>query len=142
MPDRDERLAALLDQLKDEQRRGLSPNLDAVAGQHPDLADELRQLWAVMQFLSNPPDGDRTVTLPQSVNPPSGTLPREFGDYELLAEIGRGGMGIVYKARQKSLGRTVALKMLLHGDVARPEDRARIRAEAQAAVYGAQTRKT
>ena len=71
MPDRDERLAALLDQLKDEQRRGLSPNLDAVAGQHPDLADELRQLWAVMQFLSNPPDGDRTVTLPQSVNPPS-----------------------------------------------------------------------
>ncbi|HEX4592188.1 MAG TPA: serine/threonine-protein kinase, partial [Gemmataceae bacterium] len=133
--DRDERLAALLDDLTRRQRDGTTPDLDPISRQHPDLADELRQLWAAAQMadaLARPPQA--TATLPGDLQIPPAEPPRTFGDFELVRELGRGGMGVVYEARQRSLNRSVALKMVLRGELASEADRARFRAEAEAAA--------
>jgi serine/threonine protein kinase len=144
-PDRDEQLASLIDRLAGEQRAGRVADIDAAARDHPDLAAELRELWAVAQFayMAKPPstaafvpNGPLTPSFVSDLtaNVTANTLPRNFGDFELLEEIGRGGMGVVYRARQKSLDRIVALKMVREAHLATDADRARFRTEADAAA--------
>ncbi|MCZ2343529.1 MAG: hypothetical protein LC104_17305, partial [Bacteroidales bacterium] len=141
-PDSDERLAGLIEQLSAEVRAGRTADVATLAAQHPDLADELRELWAVAQVaqLAQSVHSSPTLTrtwvhdLPATDAVLTDPLPRQFGDFELLAELGRGGMGVVYKARQMNLNRIVALKMIREAHLASPDDRARFAAEAEAAA--------
>jgi hypothetical protein len=94
--DRDERLATLIDRLAADVRAGRGADVDAMARDHPDLAPELRELWAVAQFAhlarALDPHKQSTTTLPPKGPPPvagevtalAGTLPRDFGDFQLL----------------------------------------------------------
>jgi len=130
-PDEKISVDTIIAELVAQRLEGKSPDIEAVAAAHPDKSDELRArfadleklaaLWQQMSVGGQPTD--RFVPLQ------TGT---ELGEFEVIRELGRGGMGRVYLARQRSLGRTVALKVISHLGGVSPTTRQRFLREAQA----------
>jgi WD40 repeat protein len=98
----------------------------------PDTPGEPCTRCALASALATATDVDGLTELNLADIPAPGDRVAYFGDYELLNQIGKGGMGIVYRARQRSLKRIVALKMLVGGRYATDEYKARFRQEAEA----------
>jgi tRNA A-37 threonylcarbamoyl transferase component Bud32 len=127
---------------------GQHPDRAELLARHPEMADELRAFLTdldgveplaapLRQAVGQPVAATEAPTLGKGEVQAEGSLlgrVRYFGDYEILAEIARGGMGVVYKARQVSLNRVVALKMILSGHLATPLDVQRFKHEAEAAA--------
>jgi tRNA A-37 threonylcarbamoyl transferase component Bud32 len=136
---REERLADLLAELTDALQRRQVVDIEVYCRELPELSQELRQLWAAA--LVTDAVGEMASELAEEewlavCETDSGTwqmsLPVRLGDFELLEEVGRGGMGVVFRARQISLNREVAVKMILRQRLASAEDRQRFFAEAEA----------
>jgi eukaryotic-like serine/threonine-protein kinase len=127
---REEALDDLLDELASRLKRGEEIDMDEVVRAHPEHAGQIRQVLPAMRLLAEighhqpggAEDGER---------PPTGQL----GDFRLLREVGRGGMGIVYEAEQISLGRLVALKVLSFAAALDARRQQRFVNEAQAAAH-------
>jgi hypothetical protein len=138
---REQRLHEVLAAFLAEVEAGRSPDREALLRQYPDLSAELRAFFtdhdrmrrvaAPVRALAATPSAPLPAAT-ETVPPPGVIRVRYFGDYELLEELGRGGMGIVYKALQRSLNRLVALKMILSAQFASPAEVERFRREAQA----------
>jgi serine/threonine protein kinase len=114
MPDGSSERFVLLNHLADEfaarYRRGERPSLQEYVDRHPELADDIREFFPTLVEMEQVKD-DRQAPVER---PASHTLPAldRLGDFRIIREIGRGGMGVVYEAEQVSLGRRVALKVL------------------------------
>ncbi len=123
MPD-DERVAEILGEWYERCDRGEGVTPEQVVASHPDLADPLRERFEMLGVIES--------LFEESKELPEGA-PREIGDFRLVREVGRGGMGVVYEAEQTSMRRTVALKVLSLAIAGAGQAVKRFEREAQAA---------
>jgi serine/threonine protein kinase/Tfp pilus assembly protein PilF len=123
-------LGRLADEFLARYRRGERPALTEYATRYPDLAAQIRELFPALALLEDVrPDPQTTAATTTDAGPP-----RRLGEYRIVREIGRGGMGVVYEAEQESLSRRVALKVLPPGVLGDARHVERFQLEARAAA--------
>lgn len=134
-PEQQERLAQILDEYLSDREFDLPPDIDGILAANPDLEEALDVSLRSLEFLDRatnqipPAEG-----LPAPAKPPREPSGKQLGDFTLVREIGRGGMGVVYEADQLSLNRRVALKVLPFAAVLDQRQIARFENEARAAA--------
>jgi WD40 repeat protein/serine/threonine protein kinase len=134
--DRRNPVEVLAEEFLERKRQGEKPTLREYLDRHPELADEIRDLFPALLMMEDLGDssGATTGSLAAADRLAVSPRPERLGDYRILREIGRGGMGVVYEAEQESLGRRVALKVLAAGALADPQQVRRFEREAKAAA--------
>lgn len=133
----EQRLAELVAGLCDRIAGGESLDLDVICQLHPTFEADLRDLWGTILMTQSV--GEDAPSRPEPGTGPASPLPLfdlpyRMGRFILHEEIGRGGMGVVYRAERVSDGKTVAVKMMLKGELATRIDRERFEAETTAAA--------
>jgi serine/threonine protein kinase/WD40 repeat protein/tetratricopeptide (TPR) repeat protein len=116
--------------------KGQTPSLTEYTQRYPELADEIRAVFPALVMLDKVDPASSELRRVDERAEPSAEehLPKQLGDFRILREVGRGGMGVVYEAEQVSLGRRVALKVLPPRSLADAHHLARFEREARAAA--------
>jgi serine/threonine-protein kinase len=116
-------------------KRGEKPTIKEYCERHPDLADEIRDVFEAVLMVEDLKPGSEDASISYSGSAQTnGKRLQQVGDYRILCEIGRGGMGVVYEAEQQALGRRVALKVLPKTSTGDGSAQIRFQREARAAA--------
>jgi serine/threonine protein kinase/tetratricopeptide (TPR) repeat protein len=128
----DDLVGELAESFLERHRRGERPTVAEYTAAHPELATEIRRVFRAVLMVEDVKAAASDFT--GSLAATHGTAPERLGDYRILRELGRGGMGVVYEAEQESLGRRVALKILAAQGLRNPKQVLRFHREARAAA--------
>ncbi len=128
-------IGLVVEEFTDQVNSGQRPTIDDYVARYPDLADELRQVLPAVEMMGHIADAPDTLNDGSHDDATAaGHPPGCLGDFRILREVGRGGMGVVYEAEQISLRRRVALKVLPFAAVLDPRHLQRFKNEALAAA--------
>ena len=128
--DLEELIGELAEHYAERLRTGERPDIEEYTREHPEAADAIRQILPALEIMGSVASDEDPAEVDLRVHGSN----RDLGDFRILREIGRGGMGVVYEAEQLSLGRRVALKVLPFAAMLDRQQLARFKNEARAAA--------